>query len=141
MKLTNLKLIGVSVALLSCGTILTGQTADETMGAYNGVYWQRCPAAVKAGFVVGFVEGIKVSDFAAHNREKYAHSGTVGDIVRELDGIYRGPANASMPIWFAMRIAVLKIKGVPESEFDKELSDVARKVTPAPTEKPAGPPK
>jgi len=141
MKLMNLKLIGVSVALLSCATILTGQAADETMGAYNGVYWQRCPTAVKAGFVVGFVEGIKVSDFAAHNLEKYAHSGTIGDMVRELDGIYREASNASLPIWFAMRIAVLKIKGVPESEFDKELSDVGRKVTPGPAEKGARPPK
>lgn len=140
----RLKLIWVfSVVLLSCATTLAGQAADETMGAYNGLYWRSCPAALKTGFVVGFVEGIKVSDFAAHNRQKYATSATVGEMVAEIDRIYGADSKASlsMPIWFAMRLAVLKLNGVPESEYDKELSDVARKVTPAPDEKRGGPAK
>lgn len=113
----------LAVAVLCVASCYSqAEAPDLTGGAYNGRYWTRCPEAVKAGIVVGFGSAMQVpSGLPSQLREMFAFRGTVGDLVRAIDGYYRRHEDLRMPIWAVMRIVKLEADGLSESEIGERM--------------------
>ncbi len=119
----NARLAGIGLALLLCTMLVASDDEpDKTLGAFNGRFWQKCNAAVKTGFIVGFNSAMQASTTISKQEvQKYTAGVSFGEMVKGVDQIYQTPENASLPIWVAIRIVVLKANGVPEDKIGETL--------------------
>ena len=97
----------------------------ETNGLYNGRFWKQLAAGEKIMFVVGFTNGIGITNVP--NAEAYVPAKlTNNEIVGGLDRFYLEPENLLIPLSLSVVILSQKASGAEPALIDSLIAEVRR---------------
>jgi hypothetical protein len=108
--------VAVYVSALDPDSLTTG-------GLYNGRGWVTANSGEKLYFVMAFGDALIVETKVSG---VYFGESTNGEIVKGLDQFYEDPANASIPVPFAMKLFARKVSGASAEDLAARTAELRR---------------
>ena len=129
------------IILVAFSALAFGQARPENQttpaGFVNGRFWNSLPSSVGVLFLTGYFEGFSkaILEFLNHDTADKVESlqsanipsVTNGETMAAINRFYEDPANLNIPVWRAIRVAVLKFAGRPAQKVEAEM-EAARAV-------------
>lgn len=105
-----------------------------TRSFHNGRWWKGNSSAENLGFIVGYLDGVKVALVTEHrgetgaaetidagSRRLWPFALTYGEVSEALDRFYGTPENGPISIGQALAIISERSQGVAESKIDSDI--------------------
>ena len=122
MKIST-KVLIILVLVYNCSPAQQETDEFETKGMYNGKVWETLILQEKNLYLTGVEEGIALahnfSGFSFKIEELTVKGFRMSDLASEIDLFYEQRANIRIPISYAYRYVIKKIKGITINELDE----------------------
>lgn len=128
MKKTIASLILLAAAFSWTATVASAEESDHkrTAGYFNGRAWNEASDSYgtiwKVGFIMGASDGASYVETVTKAEGKLFPHSTFSEIQKALDIFYQEPANAPIPIIYAIRIFTAKVRGGTPEEIERMTS-------------------
>jgi hypothetical protein len=112
---------------LTCGS--ADLEDSKTSGFVNGRFWNQLQPMAKVVYLMAFQEGIMAGagtlDAKTKTTDQYVDptAAKYGEIVSGLDRLYKQPENINVPVFEALKVLTMKIRGATKDEIENALSE------------------
>ena len=131
----KLLIVGGLLAVLCANMAAQLQETQLTCGTRNGRFWQASNEDEKLGFIEGYMEGAKAALLDSRIPDelqttvwesRFAGKSTIGEILKGVDGFYADPANALIPIQFAIAVFRERVRGSSPENLEKRIATIRK---------------
>src|SRR2546430_451022 len=115
--------------LASWSQVFCSENPVFTATMMNGRGWKMLKTESKLAYVAGLYDGMGYADLLwkdGHLRGRYLAQARYDEISEAVDQFYSDPANAAVPVLYAIEIFRMRKDGEPAADIARKIEEVRR---------------